>query len=207
MVYNTHKKGYYRDRSIINAIKHHKVLDTEQIRLLLFSKQKSGLRIAQRRLKKLVDTKKINRARDSIDCQYEYFIGKRPSQNEHILMVNWVYIWILYNLRSWEKLERFDFEQDYGILRSDAFVFIKNKFTDKNKFLFIEVDMSDNPFDKVEKYNRLYEEERYSGWWWVKLTDRFPKILIFTNRKLEIVGNKNNLEFEIHDLESIKEVY
>lgn len=37
-----------------------------------------------------------------------------------------------------------------------------------------------NTFDKVEKYNQLYQSGGYSGHWWVDLTERFPPVLVAT---------------------------
>ncbi|WP_051534132.1 replication-relaxation family protein [Desulfitibacter alkalitolerans] len=207
-----HKKGYLRDRRILEAINKHGVLDTDQIEVLFFNGIKNSKRIAQKRLLKLYETKKIKRGRDIPGAPFYYYSGKKSDQLDHLLSVNWVYIWTMANLRSWEQLLSFEYEQDYRILRCDCFVGISNAVTKENKFYFVEVDLGSNPFDKVSKYNNLYQSGEYSGAWWVPKTNRFPAILVVTNSKNrktnieELIKkeNTNNLEFNVKLLEDIK---
>jgi len=193
-------KGYQRDKRIIEEIEKRKILTTSQVHKLFFNNQSSGLRIAQRRLQKLSEQGKILKNRISFDGNSIYSTDKiNPS--EHLLMSNWVYVYLKKTLPSWEEITKYDYEQDYGILRCDSFCTIRNTKTDKHRFYFIEVDLSNNEFDKVLKYNELYKSNGYTNWWWVKLADKFPRILITTHRKkhvLERIEKENNgLLFEV----------
>ena len=211
---NSRQKGFLRNKEIINAVTRCGVLDTDQITSLIFSRLPSGRRIAQRRLKSLFDRGKLKRARDSIDLPYYYYTGEKPGQPEHKLAVNWVYLWYTLRLKSWEELYCFQYEQDYGILRSDALAGIKNTVTGKISFSFVEMDIakSGNSFDKVAKYNLLYESDRYLSAWWVKYASGFPSVFVVTtnNKRLRSIqkwidrDNKNGLEFQVYLLDQIK---
>ena len=209
---SNHRKGYCRDNSILETLEQWKVLDTEQIRLLLFHELAQGRRIAQNRLLRLHQRRRLNRGRDSFDQPYYYYMGKAEGQVTHRLGVNWVRLWLTRNLKTWESLDRFDYEQDYGVLRADGFVATKNKFTGKMAFAFVEFDShtSGNPFDKVSKYNKLYDKQPTT--WWANLTTRFPPIIVVTTSPVreasirERISKENpiGLEFRVYCLDRIK---
>lgn len=207
-----HAKGYYRDNAILTAIERHLVLDTDQIRSMFFNDIKNGRRIAQRRLQSLYEHKRVNRGRDSMYTPCYYYMGKKINQVEHTLAVNWIYVWFKSQLKSWEQVTKFDREIDYKILRADGFLGIKNTISNKHKFYFIEADISENPFDKVQKYNILYESGKYLGLHWAKLTDRFPAIQIVTysiSRLKDIhkyidQENHNGLEFKVMTFDKLR---
>ena len=131
---------------------------------------------------------------------------------KHLLAVNWVRIWAKHCIPAWESLHSWNYELDYKILRCDGFMAFKNNMTGSFRFMFLELDRGTNEFDKVIKYNKLYESDKYINDWWVKLTDHFPPILIVTvddNRKKAIQGivegqNINGLEFRVKLLDEIK---
>lgn len=207
---SNHTKGYYRDSKILQAIEAHKVLDTEQIHLMFFGDLKYGKRIAQRRLLSLCNRGRLKRGRESIDRPFFYYTDRKGGQIGHKLGVNWVRVWLSVRLKSWESLVRFDYEQDYGTLRTDGFAVIRNKITTKHTFYFIEFDnaSSGNPFDKVAKYNTLFE--RQPSFWWTELTDRFPAVIIVTTGRSKAIMEKvaqenvNGLEFRIYNLDTIR---
>ena len=200
--------GIYRDNEILERIEVHKCLNTEQIQILMFKGMTLGSRKrkCQQRLKKLTDQGKIRRWRYDLESPYAYFI-ERIGHMEHAVLLNWIVIWSELNLNSCEEIYSIKYEKDFGILRSDCFIAIKNTVTDSFRFLLIEMDIhhASNKFNKVKKYNKLYESD-LSDQWWSKLTDKFPKILLVTNieRKLNKIvdlvksENKNSLEFECH---------
>ena len=207
---NPKQKGLNRDKAIIKAIEDYQALNTEQVRVMFFDRIDCGQRKAQERLLKLHRSGKLKRKK--IDDIYTYYIDKQPGMTKHLIATNWVRIWSYKNLPSWEKLHSWNYEQDYKILRCDGFIAVRNAMKDSYRFIFVEMDMNTNPFDKVIKYNKLFESEKYSHWWWVSLTERFPPILIVTldsNRKKAIQGivegqNKNDLEFQVKLLDEIK---
>lgn len=207
-------KGFHRDKEILGLIERLQALDTEQVRVLVFGGMAQGRRKAQERLKVLFDRGKLNRWRPGPECQYIYFTGKKHGRLEHLIALNWVYCWMVKSVKSWEEVTRWDYEQDYGSLQADAFCVVRNTVTGKIRFWFVELDRAEsgNLFDKVKKYNDLYESERYAGWWWAELAERFPAILTVTTaaaREKTIRGlvekeNRAGLEFQICLLENLK---
>jgi hypothetical protein len=109
-------------------------------------------------------------------------------------------------------LERFDYHQNYGILECDAFAMLRNTITGKRRFYFIEAERESHlKFDKVEKYVRLYESEKYMNWWWVRYAEGFPAILVLCwdrKRKQEVQaaikkGNTCGLDFVVLSLSEL----
>jgi hypothetical protein len=92
-----------------------------------------------------------------------YYVGQRPAQLEHRLGVNCIRLWLQQRLKSWETLEIWQYEVNYGQLRPDALAAIKNSVTGKLRLMFIEYDRAYNKFDKVAKYERFYNGELYKN--------------------------------------------
>lgn len=209
---NQKQRGLHRDRKILQAIEEYQSLNTEQVQALYFRSMQYGQRKAQERLLKLYRVGKLGRGRYA-DSPYYYYVGDKPGMLKHLIATNWVRIWLQTTLPSWERLHSWSYEQDYKVLRSDGFAAIKNAMTGKYRFLFIEMDRGTNHFDKIQKYNKLYETEKYDSWWWVNLTERFPSILVVTvseARKRLIQGeievrNSNGLEFQVRLLDDLRE--
>ena len=216
-----HAKGCRRDKLIREAIDRHGALDTDMVHLMFFRDISTGRRTAQLRLKRLHERGYIRRARESFDQPYYYFTGKKSGQLEHRLGVNWVYLWLLLSLKSWETLHCFDYELDYKTLRADAFTAVKNKVNKDTpfKFYFIEFDRAEsgNKFDKFEKYSDLFQSERYMEYntWWIPLASRFPVVLIVTTNSAraralreqakQYADPKLYPEFRIYELSEIQE--
>ena len=211
---NNHQRGYQRVREIVEAVERCGVLDAEQIEYLIYRGVKSSKRQAQRKLKKLYEDKRLKRDRLAVDEPYHYYT-KKPGQPNHRLATNWIYLWMLNNLKNWEAMHSWEYEPDYKTLRADALASVKNKVTGKFLFYFVEADLSTgNPFDKVKKYNDLYASERYSGSWWVRLADRFPAVIVATESESRLKAiqravddeNVHGLEFRVYLLDHLKEV-
>lgn len=187
------------------------VLNTDQIKLLFF--RDVSLRMAQKRLLKLLEVKRIKRDRLSISEPYFYYLSKKPGQVEHRLAVNWVYVWFHRKLGGWEKFHSFEWEVKYSILRADGFCALRNLALNSFTFSFVEFDVYDsgNAFDKVPKYNILYESREWERSWWSSLASGFPSIIVVTTgsprRILDKVDkeNRNGLEFMVYTYEQIKE--
>lgn len=153
-------------------------LNTNQIKELVFPK---SLRKAQQRLQAL--SPKLNRVRPCIDSPYIYFYDK-PKQLEHVILRNWIYIWLSkkYVISNWQN------EVDLGVLRCDALCKLKSPLEDRWAFIEVERD-SKNKFDKVEKYNLLYENEGYKGSSLMQRLgnpDIFPKVIIYSAVKRKV---------------------
>lgn len=211
---NLVQKGYLRDRKIVQEIEARGALNTKQVATLFF-KGKSALKKCQQRLKKLYDNKRVKRTKINGSGSYCYYVKKCSRQLEHLISLNWVYIWIIKKLKSWEKLWYWQYEMDYGILRCDAFVGIENSFTKEIKFSFIELDRSNNNWDKTRKYNKLYGTNKYINNFWVEYATVFPTIFCVVENKNRLktiqksvqTENKYNLRFKLMSLDNIiKEV-
>lgn len=206
------QKGYYRDQQIVELILKNKVMNTEQIKAMLFN-SKQGERIAQRRLKVLADKKIIKRDRFSLATPYYYFV-KKTGQLNHSLNISWIYVWLNKTLKSWEKLYTFDHEQDFGILRCDALAGIKNATSKELNLYFIEMDQADSnkAFKKIKLYNDLFEIRHSLNVWWKNLTTDFPSIIIVTTKDSQIrlieqkieKDNRHNLNFGVYHIDQIK---
>lgn len=170
-----------------------------------------GLRKAQERLLKLHQAKKLSRCCPG-EGPFVYYIGRRPKLMDHLLAVNWARIWLTQSCRSWEAMHSFVYETKYDILRPDGFAAVKFTAGGTFRFTFLELDRDHNPFDKVEKYCKLFETEGYAGQWWAGLTKRFPPVLVVTTspqRADKIRGmieaqNSAGLEFNVRLLDDIK---
>ena len=204
---SNHRKGSQRDNLIVQAVDAYKVLDTEQIRIMFFHGIKRDRRTAQERLAILSRRGRLKRGREAVDQPYHYYI-QRQGQVAHRVGVNWVRLWLTGGLKSWESIHSFGYEIDYGTLRCDGFAAVQNKVTGKMLFYFVEYDhATSNQFDKVTKYNRLFEQQPET--WWTNLTDRFPAIIVVTSRvhvirkKVE-QENTHGLEFRIYEFEQMR---
>jgi hypothetical protein len=201
---NQIQQGYYRDKRILEWVEKLKAMDTEQVHSALFRNCR-GRRKAQERLSKLVKERQLSRIKLH---QYIYYSGRKPAQVDHLIATNWVYLWLYrqYGRNLWH----WSYEVAYDFLRCDAFAGIKK--LDENRFIFVELDRSENKFDKVQKYNRLYAERTKHSLWWAKETRRFPIIMVVTeseSRLRMIKGmvekhNVNGLEFDVRLLEEVK---
>lgn len=207
---NKVQQGYYRDKKIVREIEARGSLNTEQITAMFF-RGSAGLKKCQQRMKKLYDAKRVKRTKINASGSYCYYIGKRSGRLEHLISTNWVYIWLTKQMKSWESLWYWQYEMAYDILRCDAFTGIKNSFTGEVKFYFVELDRSNNTWDKTRKYNQLYETEKYSDSFWVQHAKVFPVILCVTEDKnrLNLIEqsvmeeNKHNLRFEVRLLDDL----
>ena len=207
---NKVQQGYCRDNRIVREVEARGALCTEQITAMFFRGSAASTK-CQQRMKKLFDAKRVKRTRINPTGSFCYYIEKRSGRLEHLIGINWVYIWLMKRLKSWESLWYWQYEMDYGILRCDAFTGIKNSFTEGVKFYFVELDRSNNTWDKTRKYNQLYESEKYADSFWVQHTKIFPVILCVTEDKnrLPLIQqsvreeNKHNLRFEVRLLDDL----
>ena len=209
---NSLQKGYRRDRELLALVESCGVLNTEQIKLLLFPNVSE--RVARRRLQTLTEKGYLKRNRLSISQPFFYYSGqnKKPGQMEHLLAVNWVYTWLSLKLNQWERLHSFQRELDYKILRPDGLVAIENIVQKSFDFSFVELHRqeSGNKFDKPEKYTALYLSEGYMDTWWAKLAYRFPSILVVTTGRKQPMqeqisaNNPEGLRFKVYTLDEIK---
>ena len=212
---STKLQGSRRASLILQTIEKWGALNTDQVQAMFFAVKENnepfiyGLRKAQDILLTLHRAGKLQRK--MVEGTYCYFLDKKGLL-KHTVGVNWSRLWYEQNLAGWEKLHSWSYEQDYKVLRCDGFVAVKNNMTGTFRFMFLEMDRGTNAFDKVQKYNKLYIEEKYESWWWAKLTARFPPVQVVTltpGRKDLIQSeieraNENGLEFKIVLLDDIR---
>lgn len=199
--------GFMRDRAIIQSFVEFGALDTNQIRVL-HCPSKAGLRKAQDRLQKLYATKALNRVPRAINQPYVYFIPpKKPQNLDHLIAVNWVYIYLqkVYKaIESWVK--EYKGWNSFGV-QPDALAKVHGL------YYAIEVDRAEsrNRFDKIEKYNSLYEDHGDEVMQLLNNPPKFPRIIIVTTdikRKAKIeelikVNNQHGLKCVVKTLDSI----
>jgi hypothetical protein len=174
-------------------------------------------------MKVLVEKKLVKKVRISLDSSNIYFMT-RPLSLEHSLGVSWSYVWVNKTLKQNEKILTWELEQlkEFGaILQCDALCSIENQITKEVRWYCIEFDRSSvnkSRFDKIEKYNLLYQKYGFASSPLIKRlgnTTRFPRVIIITDtakRALNIRDiiqsekQKDGVNFEIHLLsEVIKE--
>ncbi|KJS76099.1 MAG: hypothetical protein JL56_06070 [Desulfotomaculum sp. BICA1-6] len=184
--------GKERDAAILDLIQRCKYISRDQVQAMLF-----GHAYRQKcceRLTKLYRAGKVSRKRVEASRPFIYFpAGVRWNQKvEHYLTLNWVYISLKKQIKSWFKLHVFDREHfckwDDGHLLADALVVLKNTAIKKLHPVFVEIDrgQSNNRFDKVLKYTDYYRSKAWVHEWWAQPDQesryRFPKVLVVTDR-------------------------
>lgn len=155
-----------RDIKVINFLEDSNiVLNAAQIGKIFYSEQarddKSSLKIAQKRLKKMIDLKYVKRFRSYSNQQYYYFIGSKiPKLTEHKLLISEFITRMAednFELES-VKLEWTHFQKDYH-LRPDAF--ISFKYLSHNFYILLECDSS-KKFTNEDKYYKLFTDRKNS---------------------------------------------
>lgn len=206
---NNHQFCYRRDSEIVLSLKEWGALDLYQIKHLHFP----SIRAARRRMEVLAEKKHVNRVRLEMQLPYHYFIGKRPAQLEHRIGTNYARLYLTSKFKSWESEHSWEYEPQWcmPILRPDGFMAVKNTVTNKLNCFFIEFDRAFDPFDKVEKYNELYQSSLFKDAWWIGAVDRFPAVIVVSEdidrAQKHIKDNKNNLEFRFIDYREVKECF
>lgn len=138
-----------RDFEVIDFIKQFKVASTPTIAKTFFP----SLSACQKRLKILYGEKKLQRARDSLNDHYIYFV-RQPKQLRHSLHVTDFYGKLL----DCCSVLKFNIEPAYGDIRPDgAFVYQHNG---KNYVGLLEVELSNKGFDYY-KYERFFSSGDY----------------------------------------------
>lgn len=215
--------GKSRDAAILRAVEQCKYLSRDQVQALVF-----GHSYRQKccdRLLRLYKSKRLKRKRVDAAQPYVYFLPQERwnQKAEHYLAVNWVYIALTRQIKSWFKLQAFVREyfcriDDNNHLVADALVVLNNIRKKELKPVFIEVDRgSNNEFDKVRKYGALYESKAWVKQWWARPEAeghyRFPKVLVVTDRPGKVQeaidrGNMAKVRFKVATMEEVlKDVY
>lgn len=183
-----------RDKKILEFIEKFKVATTSQIEKEFFIKHKQSARLARRRLKKLYDAKLIKRERSHINYEYVYYFEK-PKQIRHQVLVVGFY----QAVKKHGKIIEFTPEKGMGGIRPDAVCKIA-----KNNHLHlfcIEVELSNNGFNQ-DKYEQFYISREYKKWFPV-----FPKVIIVSDKKINVTPSKIKYIQISTDMEGIESIF
>lgn len=177
-----------RDGKVLDFVEEFKVASTSTINELFYK----NIRVAQRRLKLMVETKDLKRERYHFTDEYVYYY-KKTTQQRHDLLLTDFYRELnkIVNIVSFKK----EFTKIEGIRPDGVVVY---QYRNKNYVAFVEVEISNKGFD-TEKYKEMYRNKNYKG-----ILPTFPLIIAITNQKIE------KTPFEIikidTDLTNLKEV-
>ena len=205
---NNVRLGAYRDGLIVSLVESRRCLDTEQIACLLFRGMKYGMKKCRERLGKISKANRLRRWQPDRCSPYIYYATeKRPAQIEHMKDTNWAYVWLCQRMTSSDRWLTWE-APDYGYLRPDALGVMYCKLPNEHRAWFIEMDRSDNRWDKTAKYLRLHNERE--GYWWHRHID-FPSLLVVTtsaeraNRITESLATEGmGLRFSVRLLSEIR---
>lgn len=176
-----------RDQRVLDFIDKFNCASTKQIQRLKFY---PSVTVTNRRLTELTNLKMLKRERANINYQYVYY-ARKNNQFAHSLIVTEFYCRLLE-----EGFEIDEFQPEYviGNIRADAFV--KAGYGDYTHYYFVEVHRSNNPFD-WQKYLTIVNQFRV-----------FPKIIVITDKKVEIPDNSLKfiqLKTDCKDIKIIRE--
>lgn len=155
-----------RDIKVINFLDDSNiVLTASQVGKIFYSENarddKSSLKIAQKRLKKMFDIKEVKRFRDYSTQEFYYYLGSKvPKLTEHKLLISEFITRMAQDQFEveWVKLEWTHFQKDYH-LRPDAF--IKFRYVNDEFYILLEVDSS-KKFTNDDKYLKLFTDRKNS---------------------------------------------
>ena len=143
-----------RDMEVLQFIKDYKCADTETIQTLFFKSQAT----CEKRMRKLVEARKLNRYRQDILHSYVYYKGQRPTNIKHSLAISKVYS-LLSNCYQVVKAKReYEFKYLNMTQRGDLLVVIKVK--DKLIPLIIEIELCKTYKYKYDEFihNKYYQK-------------------------------------------------
>ena len=155
-----------RDIKVINFLDDSNiVLTASQVGKIFYSENarddKSSLKIAQKRLKKMFDIKEVKRFRDYSTQEFYYYLGSKVSKlTEHKLLISEFITRMAQDQFEveWVKLEWTHFQKDYHH-RPDAF--IKFRYMNDEFYILLEVDSS-KKFTNDDKYLKLFTDRKNS---------------------------------------------
>lgn len=165
------KKLTQRDQEILNTCKEFKVINVKCISELYFE-GKNKLLLAQKRLKKLHEYGELNRSkRNDILEEYHYYLGKKPTNYKHALLILKAYT----DIKS--KYEILNYKRECEIkyknvtLRADLVCIIKDS-NGKPLPLIIEIQNG-------KLYKDKWSEYISNGYWKNKFGVK-PEIVVYS---------------------------
>lgn len=169
-----------RDKKILELTEQLKVVDVFVIDTMLFKTTKTN-RVAQRRLTNLYEFKRIKRWRMNQISPYIYFLGKRPKNIEHSLLMSYFIAYLDKLGADIKKIKR-EWLITEGI-RIDLFV--AYELNDKNYISIVEIENTKSFQDKYDKLEEYYLTGSYK-----ELFPIMPKVICVSDKPFKI----NSLE-------------
>ena len=168
-----------RDNALLQEVATGRFYLREQLQGLFFRNLR-GPQKAQERLRKLYGAKQLKRRRVGSQGGYIYYLDRWSEKYAHWLALNWVYVSLVQQAKSWQKVNVFTREYVFNDLRADALAAIDNTVQKKRQVFFIEADQGTNPF--TDKYRKVAERLEFAlnpPWWY---SGAFPPVLVVTGR-------------------------
>lgn len=179
-----------RVQRILDLIDKFKVCDVTQIARLYYKNNKYSIQDAQLKLSRLVKEKTLKRIRNDINSRYIYYSGKDPAQIQHKLLITEIYVRLAQEIGESNLEIILEYTQVKGI-RPDAF--IKVVHNRRIYYFFVEVHISNNPFD-FQKYENTFISKTYTN---VFPEGVFPSIIIISDKKVDHI--KSPLRYIVID--------
>lgn len=162
-----------RDYKVIDFLNDYKIATTSTLEHFFYPSK----RVAQRRLKALVDEKYIKKSRDSINQDYYYYL-KKPKQLKHSLLITEFYR----EFSKCYKIEHFQVQKKIDNLIPDATIgYIDSNI---NKVVFLEVEISNNGFN-YQKYKQFNYKKYFNV---------MPNVFIITRQQIKQDKNINFIQ-------------
>lgn len=173
-----------RDYEIIQFLKEFKVADSKIIADLFFSGCKNSILVANRRLKKLVDNKKINRNVDRKILEGYLYYPKgisKPSNWKHSLEITRLYVNLVKKYQVVKYKREYEIRYSNGkLLRADLMAVLK--INGKLIPYLFEIDLK-------APYNKKYDEYIINGYWKNKFP--CPPTIVSISRFKHVKSNCN----------------
>ena len=165
-----------RDKRILDLVEQLKVVDVFTVDNILFKNTKCN-RVCQRRLTTLSEFKRIKRWRPNQISSYIYYLGRKPGNIDHALLVSHFVAYIHKLGGEVVKLKR-EWLIHEGI-RVD--LFIAYKLNNKNYIAIVEAENTKSFDSKYEKLEEYYLSNSYK-----ELFPTMPKIICITDKPFKI---------------------
>ncbi len=165
-----------RDKKILDLVEQLKVVDVFTVDNILFKNTKCN-RVCQRRLTTLSEFKRIKRWRPNQISSYIYYLGRKPGNIDHALLVSHFVAYIHKLGGEVVKLKR-EWLIHEGI-RVD--LFIAYKLNNKNYIAIVEAENTKSFDSKYEKLEEYYLSNSYK-----ELFPIMPKIICITDKPFKI---------------------
>lgn len=179
-----------RDKEIISFVKEFKAVNTSTIANLYWKDCKQKLILAERRLKLLVENKKLRRDRDSILDSYYYYVGTKVPHFKHSCLIAEAYAQLKLNYDVLNYKREVQLYCRNENLKADLVVILKKD--GKPIPLIIECDIS-RPY--AYKYDSYISDNYWSSKFGVK-----PTIISISKWQ-----PKSNIPIEYINVETFKE--